>query len=318
MANQCGETIVRIAWHVFANAREKLSNTEKSVQASQDIHVQKTYRERRDFKMILNAKNGCLKIDDTDMYYISFGKGEKTLVMIPGLGDGLTTVKGMAIPFSIMYRKFAKDYKVYVFSIKNKLEEGYSTRDMARDVMKAMRKLRIKKAHIMGVSQGGMISQHLAIHYPEFVDKLILCVTIGKQNPTIQRVVSYWYRLAKRGNYRKIMTDTAKRMYVNYNENVYKVLVPILELFSAPKTFDRFLVQAKACLTHDTFDDLHKIQAKTLVIGAGKDAVLDGQASVEIAGQIKNSRLVMFEDYSHGVYEEAKEFNQVVLDFLKE
>jgi pimeloyl-ACP methyl ester carboxylesterase len=121
--------------------------------------------------------------------------------MIPGLGDGLTTVKGMAIPFSIMYRKFAKDYKVYVFSRKNKLEEGYSTRDMARDVMKAMRKLRIKKAHIMGVSQGGMISQHLAIHYPEFVDKLILCVTIGKQNPTIQRVVSYWYRLAKKGNY---------------------------------------------------------------------------------------------------------------------
>ena len=100
--NLSGEKIALTAWHASAIALQKLLNTEKSVQVSQDIHVQKTYRERRDFKMLLNAKNGCLKLDDTDMYYISFGKGEKTLIMIPGLGDGLTTVKGMAIPFSIM------------------------------------------------------------------------------------------------------------------------------------------------------------------------------------------------------------------------
>ena len=268
--------------------------------------------------MFYHAKNGCLKIDDTDMYYISFGSGDKTLVMIPGLGDGLTTVKGTAIPFSIMYRKFAKDYKVYVFSRKNHMEAGYSTKDMARDVMKAMRKLGIKKAHIMGVSQGGMIAQHLAIHYPELVDKLILCVTVGRQNPTIQKVVSYWYKLAKKGNYRKIMIDTAKRMYINYNASTYRLMIPILELFCAPKSFERFMIQAKACLNHDAFEELKKIQTKTLVIGAGKDAVLDGKASVDIAGQIKNSRLVMFDNYSHGVYEEAKEFNQVVLDFLNE
>ena len=268
--------------------------------------------------MLFNAKNGCLKIDDTDMYYISFGKGKKKLVMIPGLGDGLTTVKGTAIPFAIMYRQFAKDYNVYVFSRKNQLREGYSTRDMARDVMKVMRKLGIRKAHVMGISQGGMIAQHLAIRYPELVDKLILCVTIGRQNPTIQKVVSYWHKLAQKGNYRKIMKDTAKRMYVGYNESVYNLLLPVLEFFCAPKSFERFMIQAKACLSHDVFDDLHKIQAKTLVIGAGKDQVLEGQASVDIAGQIDKCRLVMFDDYSHGVYEEAKEFNQVVLDFLNE
>ena len=268
--------------------------------------------------MIYHAKNGCLKIDNTDMDYISFGKGKKNLIMIPGLGDGLTTVKGTAIPFSIMYRQFAKDYKVYVFSRKNQLSEGYSTIDMARDLMKVMRKLGIQKAHIMGISQGGMIAQHLAIRYPETVDKLILCVTIGRQNPTIQKVVSYWYKLAQKGNYRKIMKDTAKRMYVKYNATYYNLLVPVLEMFCAPKTFDRFLIQAKACLSHDAFDDLHRIEAKTLVIGASKDRVLEGQSSIDIAHQIENSRLVMFDEYSHGVYEEAKEFNMVVLDFLRE
>ena len=49
------------------------------------------------------------------MDYVTFGKGKQPLVIIPGLGDGLQTVKGMAMPFSITYRIFAKRYKIYVF-----------------------------------------------------------------------------------------------------------------------------------------------------------------------------------------------------------
>ena len=68
--------------------------------------------------MFYNAKNCSLKIDDTQMDYITFGKGDKTLVMIPGLGDALKTVKGSAAVFALMYKLFAKDYRVYVFSRK--------------------------------------------------------------------------------------------------------------------------------------------------------------------------------------------------------
>ena len=41
-----------------------------------------------------NIVNGCVDIDDTDMYYVSFGRGKKKMVMLPGLSDGLSTVKG--------------------------------------------------------------------------------------------------------------------------------------------------------------------------------------------------------------------------------
>ena len=34
-------------------------------------------------------KNGYVKTGKTDMYYISFGAGEKKLVVLPGLSDGL-------------------------------------------------------------------------------------------------------------------------------------------------------------------------------------------------------------------------------------
>lgn len=68
--------------------------------------------------MLYHGKNGTLELDGSTMDYICFGRGEKALVMLPGLGDGLKTVKGMAPPMAAVYRDFAGAYRVYVFSRK--------------------------------------------------------------------------------------------------------------------------------------------------------------------------------------------------------
>ena len=154
--------------------------------------------------MFYNAKNCSLKIDDTQMDYITFGKGDKTLVMIPGLGDALRTVKGSAAVFALMYKLFAKDYRVYVFSRKNKLKQGCSTRDMAADLANAMNRLGITNAFALGVSQGGMIAQYLAIDFPEMVEKLVLAVTLCKQNETSKRVISQWILLADQNDFKSL------------------------------------------------------------------------------------------------------------------
>ena len=142
--------------------------------------------------MFYNARNCNIKIGDTDMDYISFGNGNKSLVIIPGLGDALKTVKGSAVTFALMYKLFAKDYKVYVFSRKNKLKQDCSTRDMATDLADVMNQLNITKAFVLGVSQGGMIAQYLAIDYPELVEKLVLAVTLCQPNETSKSVISNW------------------------------------------------------------------------------------------------------------------------------
>ena len=83
---------------------------------------------------VLNAKNGHIKLRSFEMDYIRFGNGGRTLVMIPGVGDGLRTVKGMAIPFSVLYRSLASDFTVYVFSRREELLPGMTTRDMANRI----------------------------------------------------------------------------------------------------------------------------------------------------------------------------------------
>ena len=53
-----------------------------------------------------------------------------------------------------------------------------------------------------------------------------------------------------------------------------------------------------------------------MVIGGGQDKALGGEASREIAARISGAQLLMYEQWGHGVYEEEKGFNQVVLGFL--
>ena len=118
--------------------------------------------------MIFNAKNGTAAGAD----YIRFGTGKKTLIMLPGLGDGLRTTKGTALPLALYYRSLTRDYTVYVFSRKAELPKGHTTRDMARDLKEAMTELRIQRASLVGVSMGGMIAQHFAADYPDLVEKL--------------------------------------------------------------------------------------------------------------------------------------------------
>lgn len=265
---------------------------------------------------MLNAKNGILTIGNSQMEYIRFGTGKNILVILPGLGDGLRTMKGTALPFALMYRIFSKDFTVYAFSRLNVLPEGYTTRDMARDQKEAMDLLGIEKAHVFGVSMGGMIAQHLAADYPEQVEKLILTVTSARPNPLLQESVEEWMDQARRGDHAELMDSNLRRIYSEKYYRQNKWMVPILGHITKPKSYDRFLVQANACLTHDAYDKLPDIQSPTLVIGGEKDMALGGDPSREIAAAIPSAQLRMYHQWGHGLYEEEKGFNQLILDFL--
>jgi len=251
------------------------------------------------------------------MDYISFGKGERSLIIIPGLGDGLRTVKGTAAGLAVMYKCFANDYTVYVLSRKSLLETGCSTRDMAADYKAAMDALGISQADFLGVSQGGMIAQYIAIDYPDLVRKLVLAVTLSKQNETVERVISSWIKMVESDDYKGILIDTAEKIYTEKRLKKYRPLYPFLGRIGKPKDFSRFIIQANACISHNAYDELDKIKCPTLVIGVDDDKVVGVGSSEEIAEKVANSELVIYYGFGHGVYEEAKDFNSRVLQFLR-
>ena len=268
--------------------------------------------------MLWNAKNGRTSFDGASMSWVSFGWGGKNFVILPGLSDGLATVRGKALLLAPPYRKFFGNYTVWMFSRRDALLPGTSIGDMAEDQARVMRILGIRKAAVMGVSQGGMIAQFLAARHPETVEKLVLAVSAPRVNDLIRDCVGRWTEYAKRGDHKGLMTDTAEASYSPEKLRRYRRLYPFLGLVGKPKSYDRFLANAEAILGMDAADELGKIACPTLIIGGGEDRIVGIGASYEMKEGIRDSALYVYPALGHAAYEEAADFNDRVLRFLEE
>lgn len=265
--------------------------------------------------MLYNAKELRLELDNLKTDYITFGKGTKPLIMIQGLNTH--GIKGAADSLAYMYRIFAKEYKVYLFDRRENVAEGLTVRDLAGDIATAMDALGLSNADVFGVSQGGMIAQYLAIDRPDLVRKMVLAVTLSKNNETVETVVNDWIRMTEQGDMKRLVEDMALKLYSEAYIKIYRPLLPLLTLLQKPKDVKRFIILAKACLTCSTYGELEKIQCPVLVLGGGKDQVVTGEASVELAEKL-GCKLHIYEELGHAAYEEAADFNQRVYEFFKE
>ena len=260
------------------------------------------------------AKERQLSLHQLRMDYITFGKGPKTLVMIPGLNT--RGVKGSSSMLSFMYRIFAKDYTVYVFDHPSPLPTDYTVSAAAKWLAHAMDALQLKNADVFGVSQGGMVAQYLTLHRPDLVHKLVLAVTLSRNNDAVKNAVETWLHLLESGTPREFVEDMAQRMYSESYVRRYKPFFPLLALLQKPKDPQRFEALAKACLTCSTYDDLDKIKCPVLVLGGRKDKIVGETACEEIAQKL-GCECHIYEDLGHAAYEEASDFNKRVYDFLR-
>ena len=266
--------------------------------------------------MLWNAKNGRVKIGSSEMEYVSFGHGEKTAVLLPGLSDGLTTVRGKALLLAAGYRKFLGNFRVCMFSRKNNMPAGYSIRDMAAAQAEAMKKLGIEKACVMGVSQGGMIAQYLAADHPEAVERLVIAVSAARVNEVIRENIRRWIDFAERGDHRGMMADTAEKSYSESYLKKCRRLYPLLGMVGKPGSYDRFLVNARAILEFDACDDISRIACPVLVIGGSDDKTVGAGAAYELHEKIPGSELYIYEGLGHAAYEEAEDFNERIFRFF--
>lgn len=256
-----------------------------------------------------------LEKDGTDLDCVSFGSGDQILILIPGLS--FQRVKNAAGPLAYMYRIFAKKYTVYVVDKKDTIPDGYTVREMANDVAFVMERLHLCAADVFGVSQGGMIAQYLAIDHPHLVHKLVLGVTAARKNAVMEETVGGWIKMAERGECEALVRDMFEKLYSEAYLKKYGRLFPILTKIGKPKEFSRFIALAKACLTCDSYPELHKITCPVFVIGGRQDRVVTGAASEEIAAEL-GCKIYMYDELGHAAYEEAPDYNRRIDQFLDE
>lgn len=257
-----------------------------------------------------------VRTDSFSMDWVSFGSGEKTMVILPGLS--VQSVMDLAGLVAEAYRMFADEYTVYMFDRRKELPDSYPIKEMAEDTAEAMRALGLSDIDLIGASQGGMISMQIAIDHPELVHKLVLCSTSSAVDEEQFRAIGKWIDLAKAGD--------SEGLYMAFGEAVYPPDVfekSKKALRTAAKTvtdedLERFIILADL-KGFDLTGDLKKIKCPVLVMGSMDDQVLGYEASLRIAenlGRKKGLVLQMYDGYGHAAYDLAPGYKESIFKFF--
>ena len=117
--------------------------------------------------------------NDVTLCYEVFGRhGEPTIVLIRGLGTQLIEWPQALIAGLVQegLQVVVLDNRDAGLSSEMKSSSGdppYRLEDMANDVVGLLDHLRVERAHILGISMGGMIAQHVAIEHADRARSLI-------------------------------------------------------------------------------------------------------------------------------------------------
>lgn len=263
----------------------------------------------------LTASVKTVSVGDTVMDYAVFGSGKKSLVILPGIS--VHSVMNSADAIAKAYKDFSGEYTVYVFDRTKNIKSGYTVRAMAADTAAAMKKLNIAGADVLGVSQGGMIAQYLAIDHPELLHKMILGSTLAGANDTSRRVIGEWIRLAEAKDEVGLLSGFADNVYSEATLRTHRDTLISSNRGISDEEYRRFIVLAEACNTFDCFDELSAVRCPVLVLGSSGDKLVTAECSEQLAGAL-GCEIYLYDDgYGHGVYDEAADYKQRCLNFLR-
>jgi pimeloyl-ACP methyl ester carboxylesterase len=259
-----------------------------------------------------------VKCNDINVYYEIKGNGFP-LVMIIGLMANVDWWDPRLI------EEASKKYKMIMFDNRGagrtdapKIE--YSIKMFADDTVKLMDNLKIQKAHIFGISMGGMIAQEIAATYPQRIEKLVLCSTNcggTKQVLASPQVLANLATGAQQTT-EQIVKNTIPAIFaedtIKRNPEFIKQYTG--RLMKHPSTPDGFGRQVRTFLTWDVYDRLPKIKIPTLVMAGKKDILIPPQNAKIIADRIPGAELVYFDKSAHMIFEDLDKMISTFLQFL--
>jgi len=247
---------------------------------------------------------------------------------VRGEGEPLLCVHGLGCDrraWALQIEPFAQRFQAVFFDNRDVGQSSlathdYTTADMAQDVLALADHLELESFHLLGVSLGGMVSQHVALTAPERVRTLTLAVTpggVGRAGRIRGRLLgSYARHLSPEDRVDNLLYLCYTEAFFE-NEELYQFVRQALLEDPYPQPPEAFARQAAAGAHHDVRERLGELSMPVHVIAAGRDLMIPPWKSTELASLIRGSKLTMIEREGHGVmWEGAAEFNSAVIEFV--
>jgi len=161
--------------------------------------------------------------------------------------------------------------------------------DFAADTITVLAALGWDRAHVAGISMGGMIAQQMVIEFPSSVASLSLVSTYARAGPwasTVWRLRLLLLELADPVPQRLlaalVLTGPAA---VEANAGIVDELFGLWEASTSSPT--SYLRQMSYCEGHDMIEELRGVKTPSVVIGGAEDLLCTPGASDELAGVLE-------------------------------
>lgn len=187
----------------------------------------------------------------------------------------------------------------------------YTLEDMASDVISLMNELNTKKAHIVGISMGGMIAQLIALNYPEHVLSLTcIASSSGDQSlpPARPQVMALFFSQKSAANDLESYIDNRVKLYKIYNhpdhfdeENIRAMCIKTYKRSHDAPGFNRQLFAIMHAKSRT--QRLKQLQIPSLVIHGDYDSAFPLEHGKQLAACLPNSRLEIIPKMGHGLPE---------------
>jgi pimeloyl-ACP methyl ester carboxylesterase len=264
------------------------------------------------------------KSGDVDIAYAVEGRGPQTVLLIMGLG-GRALDWGVDFPAAL-----AEDYRVVRADNRGvgaspRALGGYELGDLARDAVAVLDAVGAPKAHVIGISMGGMIAQLIALEHASRVDKLVLLST-NFGGPTVEpphpEAMALFDPMTflQRGKdpvemFRHTLSVISAPGYVDRDPRAVASLLESVRL--QPTHPGAFMAQLQAILMSDRSEMVRRIRQPTLVVHGDQDRLIPATNGRVLAERIPGARFAMLDGCGHmPMWEKPHELSTLVKDFL--
>jgi pimeloyl-ACP methyl ester carboxylesterase len=242
-----------------------------------------------------------------------------TIFLLTGLGSKRQGWRNQLPVFGKEYRTLAVDFRDVGDS--GRADQPYTVADLADDVAGMARALNIPRVHVIGISLGGYVAQHVALRHPTQVEKLILVSTSAGGAAHVLPEASVFSVLTMEGvngveararfAYSRIMSPAYLGTHPDTLEQIAEVAA------YRPFTPESYQRQLAAALAQDVAARVGNIIAPTLVIHGDADPLVPPQNGDYLAHSIPGAKHIIYHGVGHVPILECEEaFNRDVLSFL--
>jgi 3-oxoadipate enol-lactonase len=186
--------------------------------------------------------------------------------------------------------------------------------DLGRDAIAILDRLKIPRAHWLGLSMGGLIGQWLLIHRPERIDRAILANTAAYLGPA--RAWDARIKAVREGGVAAVAPAVIERWFTKeFREREPQVVARMFEILRSTPA-EGYAACAAAVRDADLRQGIKTARAPTLIIVGSRDPSTPPQLGAEIAASIPGARLVTLDAAHLSNIGAAEAFNQAALEFL--